>query len=59
MAQQTLVGEDYGLLSGAGDRTQDPGAGWMSNLTARPNFYALYLHQRLVGDAIVVGDGVR
>ena len=26
MAQQTLVGEDYGLLAGAGDRTQDPSA---------------------------------
>ena len=36
MAHQTLIGEDYGLISGAGDRTQ-AGEGWMKNLSARPN----------------------
>ena len=36
MAHQTLIGEDYGLISGVGDRAQI-GEGWMTNLTARPN----------------------
>jgi hypothetical protein len=53
MAQQTLIGEDYGLLSGRGDRTQDPRGGWLAGVTARPNFFALYLHERLVGDTML------
>jgi hypothetical protein len=50
MAQQTLVGEDYGLLSGAGDRTQ--AAGWLNNITARPNYFISMLHQKLTGDVV-------
>ena len=34
MAQQTLLGENYGLLADLDDRTQGPG--WEHNLTARP-----------------------
>ena len=51
MAQQTLIGEDYGLLSGEGDREQAPG--WMQNVTARPNFYATLLHRQLCGSTVL------
>ena len=37
MAHQTLIGNDYGLLSGPGDRIQDPAGAWVRNVTARPN----------------------
>jgi hypothetical protein len=46
MAQQTLVGNDYGLLSGVGDRVQ--ATGWEEHLTARPNFFANLLHRTLI-----------
>jgi hypothetical protein len=51
MGQQTLIGEDYGLLSGVGDRSQD--VGWVANVTARPNYFATLLHRRFVGDRVL------
>jgi hypothetical protein len=51
MGQQTLIGGDYGLLSGVGSRAQDPG--WVANVTARPNFFANLLHRRLIGTKLL------
>ena len=51
MAQQTLIGNDYGLLSGPGDRAQ--AAGWVENVTARPNFFAQLLHSRLTSGVVL------
>lgn len=51
MAQQTLIGEDYGLLAGVGDRAQR--GGWVQNVTARPNFYATLLHRQLCGSKVL------
>ena len=47
MAQQTLIGSDYGLLSGHGDRLQNASLQWEAQVTARPNFFANILHRRL------------
>jgi hypothetical protein len=51
MAQQTLIGSDYGLLSGPGDRTQNATAGWEAGVTARPNLFANLLHRTLIAPA--------
>ena len=56
MAQQTLIGEDYGLLSGPGDRAQLPG--WWQNVTPRPNFYANLLYLKTVGDGVLAVSSV-
>jgi len=51
MAQQTLLGNDYGLLAGGADRAQLPG--WQRNLSARPNFFASLLHRKFAGDRVL------
>ena len=48
MAQQTLIGNDYGLLSGPGDKQQNATQGWEQAVSARPNFFANLLHRTLV-----------
>ena len=58
MAQQTLIGEDYGLLAGAGDRAQNAsGEGWEAAVTARPNFFANLLHRTLIAGGGGGGGG--
>ena len=51
MAQQTLIGSDYGLLSGPGDRPQNATQGWEAAVTARPNLFANLLHRTLIAPA--------
>jgi len=51
MAQQTLLGNDYGLLAGGSDRAQLPG--WQRNLSVRPNFFASLLHRKFAGDRVL------
>ena len=51
MAQQTLIGNDYGLLSGPGDRAQNSTEGWETDVTARPNLFANLLHRTLIAPA--------
>ena len=57
MAQQTLIGSDYGLLSGPGDRTQNATEGWESAVTARPNLFANLLHRTLIAPAATGSGG--